>query len=213
MADSMDDLVYFPPRRPVYFDSLNVVIGSTPSSLIPHAEAFKRNVQSVVSLASLPIWFAASTAHSMRYQELRIRAQLRHGDRSIPDRDIANREQEDSVHALLDELNAQNPQDIAEDVLDYLSTVVVQDQSMVRTAKELTRQATVLLWGALEVLANDLFSTLLNHLPGLALEFNSDAQARKFFALKELSLCLNSLQSTATTSPIEWATSSQDKYP
>ncbi len=63
----------------------------------------------------------------------------------------------------------------------------IEDESFLSGARELLRQADVLIWSAVEVLSNDLFIALLNTKPKLAAALLRDERTKKRFLVRDVS--------------------------
>jgi len=75
----------------------------------------------------------------------------------------------------------------SDQILEELGDDLSRDE-VLTAAKELLRQGSVLIWGALEVLARDLFVALLNVKPRLAAELFKDENSKRLFQVKGFNL-------------------------
>jgi hypothetical protein len=64
----------------------------------------------------------------------------------------------------------------------------LSSEEFAHAASELLRQGTVSVWGALEVLVQDIFVSLINAKPNLAIELLTNEQSKRLFQLKAIPL-------------------------
>ena len=151
------------------------------------AAAFRRNLQAVISTAAVPFWLASAGVQHLRWQQLataeRIRAQtLIEGGtpEDEADRVALGIARERLAGELLSE-----PKIFGDRVLDSLRAAL-EEGVFAEGASELLRQCTVLAWSALEVLAQEVFTEILNASPMLATRLYADETTKRLFPWKSI---------------------------
>ncbi len=146
------------------------------------ARTFRQNLSAAASAASVPFHMAVASVHRRRFMQLNIAEQIRarehldeHGN--VPE--WAQKEAMEKASVRLRETSA----DLADPTLDELSSHL-DDSNFASAARELLCQGDVLVWGALEVLASDLFVAVLNGDPQLTTTLLENETAKRLFGLK-----------------------------
>ena len=149
------------------------------------AATFRRNLQAVISTAAVPFWLSSAGVQHLRWQQLataeRIRAQtlVEAGTREDEaDRIALGIARERLAGELLTE-----PKIFGDRVLDSLRAAL-NEGIFAEGASELLRQCTVLAWSALEVLAQEVFTEILNARPLFATRLYADETTKRLFPWK-----------------------------
>jgi len=171
-----------------FFPSLDTVIDPAPSNISSLATAFKRNLQSVNVTVAVPFRIVFVAVTNERLSRLHLAAEMRSRARALrseetdPDKD--RRVRQEAADNFRQELaTPETIERLVNQTLDNLLSTV-KDEDFARAARELLRQGVVLLWGALEVLANDLFVCVLNKRPALALALTEKEETKRMFQLR-----------------------------
>jgi len=146
------DRIYLPPALEV-FDGLQRVVGSCRSELQPHGRVFQSNLEGVVGAAAIPFTLTSQAATDQRFGLLHVAEKIR--ARSFPGQDPA------VAKATANEIFRKEM--ATPDGIERMSDLVLAKLATALMAKEfsdgarnLLRQSTTLLWGAVEVLVYDL---------------------------------------------------------
>jgi hypothetical protein len=175
------------PEQPFY-EGLNDLISLIPDTCRPPVQTLISNIKAVVQTVSIPFQMTATNVQRRRFQMLhageRIRA-LNHQDSKgvVPEwaHNSALAKAHEKLSSELSSPDAVNR--FAKEVLEDLS-LEITDEEMRCAAAELLRQGVVLAWSALEVFARDIFVTLTNTKPSLALTLTSDEGCKRLFHVK-----------------------------
>lgn len=147
------------------------------------AAAFRQNVEAVLAVVSLPYSMAYSAVMGRWLQYDYIKASLfRDTDSTPPEVAMQAR------RALEEDLKNRDKQELFIDELVSNLLQFTEHESFRAATRELHRQALVLTWGAIEVLAKDLFVMILNADPSRAVELMGHERTRRRFALKGIPL-------------------------
>jgi len=181
---------FFPPTD--FYAEIDQVLPTLAPDFHGPAEAFRRNLESVISTTALPFQMATSAVLQRRFQQLNIAERIRaraHIDESGEVPDSAQREAVEIARARFEE--EKKAPDSANRVGDQVLADLVglaSHNAFGSAAFELLRQGTVLVWGALEVLAQDLFVVFVNQRPGAALDLMRDERTKRYFQLRDIPL-------------------------
>ncbi len=150
------DGFFFPPDDP--FHAVRECAASSAGNVARIALAFVHNLTATSTLVSLPFTMASVGVHQRRYQAIlgaeRIRM-LKHKHDGLTDEVRDARAREAADQRMREELASKERR--TEHACAVLSDLGhhLEDPVFARAAGELVRQALVLTWGALEVLARD----------------------------------------------------------
>lgn len=186
-------MFFLPVKGDGGFSSLEEALPTCSGCVRSGAEVFLRNLQAVHWTLTIPHVLAVSAARLRNYQELYFKNSLLAQADAIE----ALKAHEDLEEAHVDpavvaEKTARGITELAAEILEearhLLEHMLEADGKLATGAREILRQGAVLLWGAFEVLASDLFKGILNERPSLAMRVLKDADSRKFFQLKSVDL-------------------------
>src|SRR2546426_7806906 len=157
------------------------------------AAAFSTNVRSVVLTAGLPYMFALEASHRLRYRLFECAAELEavldSSDSEIAPAEVLSLAAQSDADRRMRELSGSSEGRAS---LNHdACTVLVrsgQSEDIRHAALQLVLQASVLTWGALEVLARDVFREYLNATPEACARLISDAEVKKRFELTKISM-------------------------
>jgi len=155
------------------------------------ANAFKSNMEALIEVVSMPISLASGTASEMRLQQLEIGERIRR--LKIDTGSNLSIEDEQEAHRIAHEkLNSELSSDYGISQMGIQAWrflhAAIQTQKVALAAHELIRQSAVLCWGALEVLARDVFATYMNTNPVAAIKVTDHPSTRGRFDLKAISI-------------------------
>ncbi len=151
-----------------------------PSELLPIAEAFRANLRAAQLTASVPFELVNAGVQKRRFMQISIAERIR--QKFIPE-EATDEHQKFREFAESDEGGTQ----IADEIFGEINALL-SDQEMGPAVAELMRQCPVLVWSAFEVLANDLFSIVINLHPEISVKLINDERTKKRFQLKALSV-------------------------
>ncbi len=191
---------YLPGGKADDFRCVDELFAFLPDPLIPIAQAFRANLDAVVSTVTMPVIFALSSAQDHRFQQLLMSSRLRvkadlidTPDETGPDgewlTDEGERNAVELARKTLEE-ESEAPEGrraIANEASHFLLNVV-RFGGLGQAAEELLRQGLVLTWSAFEVLSRDVFVTILNARPDLSLILLADSVTRKLFPIRDFSV-------------------------
>lgn len=164
--------------------------------------AFLNNIEAALWIAALPEFIARSGATALVRQQVFFRERLLARARTLRAR-VAQMDAHPGEPAPASSDDCEDTEEIRCNVdrtmLDQgpliedhtkatLHSLLLGDEGLASAPVELLRQSTVLCWSALEVLANDVFVSLLNTLPKLALALFRDEAAKRLFDARAFSL-------------------------
>jgi hypothetical protein len=185
---------YIPSDENHIETSFQTILQLTPPVFLNLAEAFKRNFAAVASTACMPFRIAsANHSHRLFHQFLtaeKIRTlKPEYEDQSEEERlAIATKAAIKSFSEIMSSEERRYKGGLA--ILADLENLLHEDE-MRLAAAELMRQAEVLAWGTLEVLANDLFIDLLNKRPQITETLLKDEHTKKRFQIKDIGSSLS----------------------
>jgi hypothetical protein len=163
------------------------------------AFAFIDNLESVLRTVSIPLHYTLTQVQSLHYQRLLMVERIE-ALRIVPCDSIPKKEKKDLDSETSEKANerfrefaqSEGCNIIAEEALERLLSIM-NDSDSLAAARELTRQGVLLIWGAFEVLARDLFVELLNRQPTFAERLLSNPSNRKRFGIDKIDwITLNS---------------------
>lgn len=181
------DGFFFPCDPTVFFSALNNAITSSPSAFRNIAEALKKNVEAVIWTASMPFHLVQNAVNQRRFDRILAAQKILNlrapyvKERTLSDEEVLALAREkfkqestsvDGRGTLIDHIFAE---------LEHM----LQAPETSTSAREVLRQSEVLVWGALEVFANDFFVALLNTDPSLTGPLLKDERTKKRFQLKD----------------------------
>lgn len=191
LAKDVRQVFLIAPDFAVIAEPLITATGRLSTDYKPFALAFQDNLRSVLRTLSIPFQYTFAQVQSLHHQRFlmaaRIRA-LKVTDDVDTEDERAKREREasDTAHATFQEFAAGDGRDaMPSEVLHRLASIK-EDPDSLAAARELTRQGVVLVWGAFEVLARDLFTELLNRHPTRVEALVANPSNRKRFGIEKL---------------------------
>jgi hypothetical protein len=179
--------VLVPRENSAVLAQVTVAEQSLLGGLAEVAAAFRRNLQAVISTAAVPFWLASAGVQRLRWQQLaiaeKIRAQTLVED-GTPEDEAERIAQGIARERLAAELRSE-PKIFGDRTLDSLRGAL-EEKVFEEGASELLRQCTVLVWSALEVLAQEVFTEILNAKPMLATRLYEGEATKKLFPWKSI---------------------------
>ena len=173
----------------------------TPEWIAAPAKVFLENIKAAVITAKIPYTFAITSILTARFRLLKIRHRIlveRDALTTIKDIDREKTPEEQSgqdlaahERALKEFLEDQKDPAAKSQIKNEWCTVLIdglQDKQMEPAAKELLRQAVVMIWGAFEVLCRDIFVGHLNKNPIEVQKLTADSDTKKIFQAKAIGL-------------------------
>ncbi len=188
--------IFFPPDVGVFLSCVRSITPSLDPAKRSVAEAFEKNLVSSMSVASLPFRMAESSVLDRRFQAVYMAQRIR--SRNLKDKGSSEEECEKWALQTARKIFAEelakggsNPPlgDIPGQVLADL-TQSLKNPEFESSTLELLRQCTVLCWGALEVLASDLFVAMLNENPRITAALLRDPRTRSFYQPRDFASAL-----------------------
>jgi hypothetical protein len=176
---------FFPPTRTEFADSFDERMNTVLKPFWPIAYAFINNLLAVLAVAGIPYLMASTGVVRRRYWMVYAAERIR----SLK---LAKTEEERdrwTLESTQKRVAAEEAEDAARDaqsrsVLQDLSDLL-KSRDFAFAADELVRQSVVLTWGALEVLATDLFLEILNANPRKTEDLLADENTKKHYAPKD----------------------------
>jgi hypothetical protein len=187
---TMEKSLAIPNNDTTFFFSLDAIISELPAPLRPSAQAFKVNLDSVSRIITVPyriVHLSILPEVEREVKDLIRQAVRQKGDgRTFAEAITAkaealSRTSEHIEHVMLP--------GVRKKVIDRTSGALSDDQ-LAFDVQEIFLQSLVLAWGALEVLANDLFVVLLDSRPELSIRLMSSAPCERLFHNLKLDLKL-----------------------
>ncbi len=164
-------------------------------SLEPIATAFTHNLEGAVGVASIPFVFASSGVHRLHHQRIHMAERIRAGniepESGESEENLERRRDREAARIAGERTDkfvaSPSGQDVViRDTCTFLLDAL--ETGLKDAAAELVNQATVLLWGAFEVLARDAFVAFVNSNPAAVQRLLSDPTARRRFDISKISL-------------------------
>ena len=161
-------------------------------------EAYVKNLAALIAVVALPITFASNRASDLRFQQLLMAERIRRipittgGQQSKADNQLTSQDEEEALkiarRRMAEEIESPNNlRDLAWRAYEYLSAGLT-DEEFNSASSELLRQGAVLAWGAIEVLARDLFAAYVNSHPEYAAHLAAHPSTKARFNLKAIDL-------------------------
>ncbi len=182
-------LLLVPPN---ILNCVDEVIKVAPSSTRKTAFAFRHNLEAVIITASIPELFAIESAKQSRFTRILVSEQL--AAREYLDGTDAGKEKAMKVAVRnarkkirKEIITEKGGRFINESAMHFLFALVDHDK-IVKAGEELLRQATVLIWSALEILARDIFLSAVNSNPHHVISLMSNANTQKILQLRNMDL-------------------------
>lgn len=203
-TQSIIDENFFGPPGDDFFSCLASAITAAPQEFAGASRAFQQSLDAVVSTASIPFFYARAGICQRHFERLLTAARIRNSRLTAEDvlppelRKKPSEEELERQRSEDAELTATVSREFAEKLAtregrtavkkDILSELEhsLHDESVFAGVRELLRQAEVLIWGALEVLCNELFVAMLNGDPRLVGRLLKDERTRKQFQIRDL---------------------------
>lgn len=193
MASEVNKLFLIPASPDKLLAPILDLARNVPPTFAQAAEAFCSNVRSVVLTAGIPYHFALAAAHEVRYQRFYCAAELRatlelSQDGPEPAADTADIARADADRRIRELGQSEK----GREELNYVTCRLLLDlgktEEVADGAAQLTLQATVLTWGAFEVLSREVFRNYLNSVPRAHANLLADPDVRKRFDLSRISI-------------------------
>jgi hypothetical protein len=181
---------FVPPTEGTVTSELGAAIRGVPAALTDVAEAFVYNLEAAVSTVSMPAQLAMASAQRWRFQQLHIAERIRARSDLGPDGEPT----EVALKAAWERANAKMAAELsskegvgllADSACDFL-LAGLRSKEVSQAAAELLLQGAVLVWGAFEVLAREVFVRHLNSQPDEAARLVALPEGRRLFQLKTL---------------------------
>ena len=154
------------------------------------AGAFEKNLLAVLVTAAMPHHIVWTSAAHHYFEKILIAEKIR--TMPLPGEEAAEPEGQTTSEAfevakqkLLHDLKAPRETSVVKRQVIAELAHLLEDEDVASAASELLRQSDVLVWGALEVLINDLFIVLMNSKPELTGRLLRDERTPKRFQLKD----------------------------
>jgi hypothetical protein len=191
LSSDVREVFLIPPEFTLIAEPLTALSPTLSAPYKSVALAFQANLHSVLLTLSIPFQYTFAHVQSLHHQRYvmaeRIRA-LKFKTESDTEEDEARRERDarQSANGKFKEFaDSEGRQLMPREVLERLATIKADPESNA-AARELTRQGAVLVWGAFEVLARDLFVEVLNRQPERVETLLSNPSNRKRFGIDKL---------------------------
>ncbi|MGE0733475.1 MAG: hypothetical protein AB7G15_00670 [Alphaproteobacteria bacterium] len=175
-----------------FFSSIEKLMCSVSAEQANIAKTFISNLNSAITLASIPFLMASNAIKAGRYDRVYIAEalgtmKLESGDTrpKNPDEKRARLEADRKFEALLK--TAEFRQSVTEATLKYL-VVMLGNADLHRSANELLRQVAVMTWGAIEVAVTDAVTCVVNETPELASKLQASEVTKKYLPMKIVSI-------------------------
>jgi hypothetical protein len=185
---------YIPSDEDHIETSFQPILQATPPAFVSLAETFKRNFAAVASTACLPFRMASANHSRRLFHQFLTAEQIRTLKPEYEDLSETERVRMVTNIATKKFSEAMSSEEQRYKgglwILADLGNLLCEDE-MRLVAAELMRQAEVLAWGTLEVLANDLFIDLLNKRPQITETLLKDERTKKRFQMKDIGSLLS----------------------
>lgn len=169
--------------RPFLAELASVMV-ALPEEFVPVFQAFRKNIEGVVWLAGMPFLYVGSGVRKRHLDRIYLGEKFA-SDLVGPDQEEDRIAREATAkfreHVSSPEGKAALADATARELLESLKV-----DGVARAASEVLRQSEVLVWGAFEVLAGDVFVGLLNSEPRLAARLLADESTRRRFQARDL---------------------------
>jgi hypothetical protein len=189
---------YIPTDTTEVEDSLQPLVQTAPEGFLNVAQAFVKNFAAFVSTACMPFRIASANYSHRLFLQLLTAENIRNLPTGYePESERQSEEDRQATARAAASKRFAELMASGEDryksglvILADLESLLEADE-MRQAAAELMRQAEVLAWSTLEVLANDLLVELLNKKPQLAEALLKDERTKKRFQTKDISSSLS----------------------
>lgn len=159
-----DENYWFDTEHPEFdWKAIDRAVEHAPKDIVHHARAFKRNLDGVVQTNGLPKRMFDAVLEMGQLTASKYGADLK--------TDVLDHDVSEGTHWLV-----------------TAHAELCARTRFNRTAAEIRRQGLVMTWGALEILAGDLFIDFLNAQPEHLQELLADNRCRTLFAIKSVSI-------------------------
>jgi len=181
---------------------INRATEGIPEWISTPAKVFLENIEAAITTAKIPYTIARTSILTARFDTLTIRHRILFDAdtrTSLPsDEDIEKTPKEQAEldeivrkKALVEFLEEQKNPAARSQIQNQWATFLIaqlQDKEMETAARELLRQAVVMIWGAFEVLCRDVFVGHLNNNPTEVQKLMADSDTKKIFQAKAVGL-------------------------
>jgi hypothetical protein len=178
---------FIPIDEATIFAKLDVSIARALPGFAPITKAFRHNLTAVISTVSVPFHLIAAHVQGLRFQQIHlaesIRAQGIEGEGTVYEKALPIARERFSKEITEPEMIRQFSNQTLRELEQSL-----ERGDLARAASELLRQGIVAVWGALEVLAQDVFVALLNANPKYAVQLLTHERTKHLFQLKAIPL-------------------------
>jgi hypothetical protein len=175
------DLLAIPNDDNTFFVALDAVLQELPTPLRPVGQAFRTNLESVARIISVPYRMAHLTLAPDVRQEMRERFKRAWNQKS----DAAGLLGQ--LQAKADALKRTLEEQVQEVIPSHRNKAITRAREALSNVhvelgvREIFLQSLVLSWGALEVVANDVFVALVDTRPELSVALLRDESCRRLF--------------------------------
>jgi len=181
---------FIPIDETALFAKLDQAISGSLPVFAPLAKAFRHNLSAVISTVSVPFHLIAAHVQDLRFQQIHtaeaIRARIGMSDVST---EVLYREALPIARERFSQESG-SPETIrrwSDQILRELEQSLGRED-LARAASELLRQGSIGIWAAFEVLASDVFETLLNANPSSAVQLLTHEGTKHLFQVKAIPL-------------------------
>ena len=165
---------------------LKKIAAKVPVAIKPAASAFVANVAGAVSTICIPFTMALSSTQRWRYNQLYIAERIRITDEEFGAKKAEAEARSRAEKRIADEVKSKDAiEKLGLALCDFLLHMH-SNPEVVEASAELLRQGAVLIWGALETLARDIFESTINAKPLLAKRVLDSPECRKLFQIKAI---------------------------
>jgi hypothetical protein len=185
-----------PPNEDELLSDFNAHTASVREPYAEIAKAFKSNISGLLSTVSFPYALASAATTDRHFQRIhsaeRIRAQNLEASTGERREQLEDRRRAVALETAMTRMRSfmasKEGQDaMSKDLLEFLERALRQSDLSL-AADELLLQGLVLAWGALEVLARDVFVVTLNRHPQAVEKLLADPTSKRRFELSKVSL-------------------------
>lgn len=177
------------------------VVEGTPEWIAAPAKVFLENIEAAVTTVKIPYTSAITSVLMARFRQLTIyhrilverdaKTTIEDIDREKTPEEQADRDAVARERAFKDFMEEQkDPAAKSQITKEWSASLLdgLQDKQMKIAAKELLRQAVVMVWGAFEVLCREIFVGYLNSNPTEVQKLTADSDTKKIFQAKAVGL-------------------------
>ncbi len=196
MAETTQEIAlrhfYFPVNIDEFIKPINDFLSIAQKPLIQPIGSFAKNLSSVISTTSLPFWMGMASVSQKRFLQIHLAEKIRalnHADKDghIPEWARAQAYEIAKKRAQEESLDDTHKDTTIEELFADL-IMLLSDPNFNTASREVLRQGAVLTWSSIEVLATDLFISLLNTKPELVNILFKNDRVRKWFDIRGVSL-------------------------